>query len=88
MYATQTVVTTATCIAEALSWELTAGEKGRLVGGLYAPYLGVAVFMGVDMVRRLEARVGRSMGEVGGTGKDREGRGAGSGRRGRGVKGE
>lgn len=41
VYAVQTAVTTLTCIAEALSWGMMGREKLSLVGGLYAPYLGV-----------------------------------------------
>jgi len=60
VYAVQTAVTTATCIAEVLSWEsLTAGEKGQLGGLLYGSYAAVAVFMGVDMWKRLDAVVER-----------------------------
>jgi hypothetical protein len=59
-YAVQTAITTATCIAEALAWDvLTLEEKWALAGGLYTPYLAVAVFMGVDMWTRLDASVER-----------------------------
>ncbi|TID23501.1 hypothetical protein E6O75_ATG03137 [Venturia nashicola] len=54
IYAVQTGLTTATCIAEALAWDtLSSREKFSLAGGLYTPYLLVSVFMGVDMWSRL-----------------------------------
>jgi len=60
VYSVQTAVTTATCIAEALDWKvLTFEEKLSLAGGLYTPYLAVAVFMGIDMWARLDGSIGR-----------------------------
>lgn len=45
VYAVQTGVTTATCIAEALGWGmLTSAERGSLMG-LYVPYLGVCKYI-------------------------------------------
>lgn len=41
VYATQTAITTTTCIAEYLSWtHLTVADKLNL-GALYVPYLGL-----------------------------------------------
>lgn len=57
IYATQTAITTITCIAEYLSWtHLTVADKLNL-GALYVPYLGLSVFMGVDMFGRLQDRL-------------------------------
>ncbi|KAL8841831.1 MAG: hypothetical protein Q9176_003018 [Flavoplaca citrina] len=57
IYATQTSITTLTCIAEYLSWtHLTVSEKINL-GYLYVPYLALSVFMGVDMFARLQDRL-------------------------------
>jgi hypothetical protein len=59
MYAMQTGITTATCISEALAWDvLTLQEKWSLAGGLYTPYLLVSVFMGLDMWSRLNTTIG------------------------------
>ena len=79
VFAVQTAVTTLTCIAEALSWDhLDASGKASLVAGLYSPYLAVAVFMTVDMVRRLSARMERAVVLEGkATEKDRKGEGMG-----------
>ncbi|MDI1488736.1 MAG: hypothetical protein OHK93_008012 [Ramalina farinacea] len=59
LFALQTALTTAVCVAEYRSWpELTPAEKTSL-GGLYVPYLvfegsgGVAMVMGVDMFDRV-----------------------------------
>ncbi|RDI83806.1 hypothetical protein Vi05172_g6159 [Venturia inaequalis] len=58
VYAVQTGLTTATCIAEALAWDtLSSREKLSLAGGLYTPYLLVSVFMGLDMWSRLSASI-------------------------------
>ncbi|KAI4229215.1 MAG: hypothetical protein L6R36_001064 [Xanthoria steineri] len=57
VYAVQTAITTLTCIAEYLSWtHLSVSEKINL-GYLYVPYLGLSVFMGVDMFGRLQDRL-------------------------------
>ncbi|KAF2403365.1 hypothetical protein EJ06DRAFT_526966 [Trichodelitschia bisporula] len=63
-YAVQTAVTTATCIAEYLSWEDFSAEQKLQLGYLYVPYLAVAVFMGVDMFGRLLGQVERARGGV------------------------
>jgi hypothetical protein len=58
IYAVQTGITTATCISEALAWDvLSSQEKWSLAGGLYTPYLLVSVFMGFDMWSRLSAAI-------------------------------
>ena len=63
-YAVQTGITTATCISEALAWDvLSLQEKWSLAGGLYTPYLLVSVFMGIDMWARLNTTVGRLEGK-------------------------
>ncbi|KAL9527788.1 Sigma intracellular receptor [Sphaerulina musiva] len=56
-YAMQTAVTTATCIADFLSWEDLSGKEKVELGKLYVPYLAVSVFMGLDMLGRLNARL-------------------------------
>lgn len=58
VYAVQTGLTTATCISEALAWDmLSSREKLSLAGGLYTPYLLVSVFMGIDMWYRLSTTI-------------------------------
>ncbi|TKX26663.1 hypothetical protein C1H76_1195 [Elsinoe australis] len=60
IYAVVTGVTTLTCIADFMSWKaVSAAEKVEL-GKLYVPYLAVSVFMGVDMLARLNAVVAGS----------------------------
>lgn len=40
LFGLQTALTTAVCIAEAISWpELSVAEKANLAGSLYGPYL-------------------------------------------------
>lgn len=91
-YAMQTAVTTATCIADFLSWEDLSGKEKVELGKLlvfvfsfllylffsfflfwlfgwfandflhresrrYVPYLAVSVFMGLDMLGRLNAKL-------------------------------
>ncbi|PPJ49696.1 hypothetical protein CBER1_02144 [Cercospora berteroae] len=57
-YAMQTAITTATCVADFLSWKgHSAAEKVEL-GKLYVPYLALSVFMGLDMFGRLKKRLG------------------------------
>lgn len=54
----QTAITTATCVADFLSWNgHSAAEKVEL-GKLYVPYLALSVFMGLDMFGRLKKRLG------------------------------
>ena len=79
VYAVQTAVTTATCIADYLSWSGFSNAQKIELGKLYVPYLAVcecltlhsqhyllsgnrqvaneviAVFMGVDMLARLDS---------------------------------
>ncbi|KAF2431560.1 hypothetical protein EJ08DRAFT_696353 [Tothia fuscella] len=57
VYAVQTALTTATCVADYLAWEGVSAEVKMGLGGLYVPYLAVSVFMGVDMFGRLSNRL-------------------------------
>ncbi|KIW06002.1 hypothetical protein, variant 1 [Verruconis gallopava] len=61
IYAVQTGVTTATCIAEALSWQGLSGSEKNALMGLYLPYLAVSIFMGIDMFMRLSSIIHASM---------------------------
>ncbi|KAH8804903.1 integral membrane protein-like protein [Xylogone sp. PMI_703] len=58
IYAVQTFVTTATCIADYVTWDLTFDEKMNLTT-LYGPYLALSLFMGVDMYFRLVSLVSK-----------------------------
>ncbi|KAF2098737.1 hypothetical protein NA57DRAFT_75976 [Rhizodiscina lignyota] len=58
VFAVQTGVTTFTCIADYLSWSNFRNEEKIRLGQLYVPYLALAVFMGVDMYRRLDVTLG------------------------------
>ncbi|KAF4553023.1 Hypothetical protein D9617_8g050360 [Elsinoe fawcettii] len=57
VYAMETGVTTVTCIADYMSWTMISEREKRALHGLYVPYLTISVFMGVDMVARLNAIV-------------------------------
>ncbi|KAK4498951.1 hypothetical protein PRZ48_009462 [Zasmidium cellare] len=59
IYAMQTAVTTATCIADYLSWSGYENAEKIELGKLYVPYLMVSVFMGVDMYTRLDGALSR-----------------------------
>ncbi|EME43808.1 hypothetical protein DOTSEDRAFT_151328 [Dothistroma septosporum NZE10] len=56
-YAVQTAITTATCIADYLSWNSVSNAEKIELGKLYVPYLALSVFMGVDMYGRLSAKL-------------------------------
>ncbi|KAI5366394.1 Putative sigma intracellular receptor 2, EXPERA domain-containing protein [Septoria linicola] len=58
VYAIQTAVTTATCIADYLSWSGHSTAEKIELGKLYVPYLALSVFMGLDMYGRLGKRLG------------------------------
>ncbi|KAK4629432.1 Sigma intracellular receptor 2 [Fulvia fulva] len=58
-YAVQTAITTATCIADYLSWSGFSNAEKIELGKLYVPYLALSVFMGVDMYGRLGATLSR-----------------------------
>ncbi|GAB7326675.1 hypothetical protein MBLNU13_g10634t1 [Cladosporium sp. NU13] len=58
VYAVQTAITTATCIADYLSWSDYLNSQKIELGKLYVPYLALSVFMAVDMLGRLHAIVG------------------------------
>lgn len=59
VYAIQTAVTTATCIADYMSWsDFGLAQKIELCK-LYVPYLALSAFMGVDMYSRLDGVVNR-----------------------------
>ncbi|KAF2721472.1 hypothetical protein K431DRAFT_224202 [Polychaeton citri CBS 116435] len=58
VFAVQTAVTTSTCIADYMSWGGYSSVEKLELGKLYVPYLGLAVFMGVDMLSRLTNSVG------------------------------
>ncbi|OCL02605.1 hypothetical protein AOQ84DRAFT_327175 [Glonium stellatum] len=62
IFATQTGVTTFTCIADYLSWGDISQDSKMTLGALYVPYLILAVFMGVDMFGRLDAVISRAAG--------------------------
>jgi EXPERA (EXPanded EBP superfamily) len=62
VYAVQTFVTTLTCIAQMLSWDVSADTKTGLLA-LYGPYLAVSVVMGGDMFFRLLAVIGERTGQ-------------------------
>ncbi|CAK4033392.1 integral membrane [Lecanosticta acicola] len=59
VYAVQTAITTATCIADYLSWEGYSNAEKVELGKLYVPYLALSVFMGVDMYTRLHFTLSR-----------------------------
>ncbi|KAF7195284.1 Sigma intracellular receptor 2 [Pseudocercospora fuligena] len=72
IYAIQTAVTTATCIADYMSWGGHTSEQKLELGKLYVPYLMLSVFMGVDMYSRLVGAVsGRYIGGRDGANKKR-----------------
>lgn len=58
VFALQTAITTATCIAEYSSWIGYTSEQRFALGQLYVPYFALAVLMGVDMFGRLSSRLG------------------------------
>ncbi|KAM0708580.1 hypothetical protein Q7P35_005232 [Cladosporium inversicolor] len=58
VYAVQTALTTATCIADYMSWSDYLNSQKIELGKLYVPYLALSVFMAVDMLGRLHAVVG------------------------------
>ena len=76
IFATETAVTTLTCISEMLSWSSFSPEQKTQLCYLYVPYLALgmfhdhqidphlnlisAVFMGVDMFGRLDSVLTRS----------------------------
>ncbi|EGP85094.1 unnamed protein product [Zymoseptoria tritici ST99CH_1A5] len=53
VFALEAAITTATCLAEMLSWEDFREEQKVALGWLYGPYLLLAVFMSGDMFLRL-----------------------------------
>ncbi|KAF2137992.1 uncharacterized protein K452DRAFT_256741 [Aplosporella prunicola CBS 121167] len=57
LYACQTGMTTITCIADYLSWKSFSSNQKLRLGALYVPYLALSVFMGVDMLGRLNERL-------------------------------
>ncbi|KAM0718538.1 hypothetical protein Q7P37_005608 [Cladosporium fusiforme] len=59
VYAVQTAVTTATCIADYMSWSDFQNAQKMELGKLYVPYLALSVFMAVDMLGRLNDAVGQ-----------------------------
>ncbi|OCK79314.1 hypothetical protein K432DRAFT_383163 [Lepidopterella palustris CBS 459.81] len=69
LFATQTGLTTLTCIADYLSWPSFSLDEKLKLGGLYVPYLFLAVFMGVDMYARLDKVVSRAAGVQAASGK-------------------
>lgn len=64
-FATQTAVTTATCVAEYLSWEGYTSSQKTALGWLYLPYLALAMIMMVDMFLRVRTQVRRLSGSGG-----------------------
>ncbi|KZF25383.1 hypothetical protein L228DRAFT_280624 [Xylona heveae TC161] len=56
IFALEAGMTTMTCIADYLSWDISRQEKIDL-GFLYVPYLALAVFMGIDMFCRLNSQI-------------------------------
>ncbi|KAF1819509.1 uncharacterized protein K489DRAFT_412823 [Dissoconium aciculare CBS 342.82] len=60
VYSVQTALTTATCIAEYLSWSGYSNSEKVELGKLYIPYLALAVLMGLDMFLRLNKTIGNS----------------------------
>jgi len=62
LFSTQAGLTTLTCIAEALSWDRSVEEQGKLMG-LYVPYVAFAILMGSDMFGRLNGLL-RGVGSV------------------------
>ncbi|PNS21723.1 hypothetical protein CAC42_1577 [Sphaceloma murrayae] len=57
VYAVETGVTTLTCIADYMSWKAVSWDEKLELGKLYVPYLAVSVFMGIDMIQRLNVAV-------------------------------
>ncbi|KAG8631432.1 hypothetical protein KVT40_000572 [Elsinoe batatas] len=57
IYALETGITTITCIADYMSWTVISRAEVNQLHTLYVPYLAISVFMGVDMVARLNAVV-------------------------------
>ncbi|KAF2153291.1 hypothetical protein K461DRAFT_278118 [Myriangium duriaei CBS 260.36] len=60
VYSVFTGVTTLTCIADFFAWTTVASQTKTQLAGLYVPYLAVSVFMGLDMVARLNAKLAGS----------------------------
>jgi len=58
VFACQAGLTTLTCVADYMSWSSFSSQDKLNLGGLYVPYLVLAVFMGVDMFGRLDAALG------------------------------
>ncbi|KAL1301996.1 hypothetical protein AAFC00_002450 [Neodothiora populina] len=65
VYATQTAITTITCIADYMSWTVVSDVEKLELGKLYVPYLMLSIFMGVDMFGRLCARLTPANGKRG-----------------------
>lgn len=59
VFGVETMITTATCIADYLSWPGYTNAQKVELGKLYVPYLALSVFMAVDMYQRLNASIGR-----------------------------
>jgi len=57
VWATQTAVTTATCIYEYESREEVSMEQSTQLGYLYKPYLALAVLMLGDMFLRVRRKI-------------------------------
>ncbi|KAF2733308.1 hypothetical protein EJ04DRAFT_544212 [Polyplosphaeria fusca] len=64
VFGLETSVTTATCLAEMLSWgELSSAQRGvQGLGGMYGGYLAVGLFMTVDAYARLDQILAREKG--------------------------
>ncbi|KAK3109879.1 hypothetical protein LTR53_016410 [Teratosphaeriaceae sp. CCFEE 6253] len=61
VFATQTAITTSTCIADYLSWSGYSSAEKLELGKLYVPYLALSIFMGVDMYARLTGSLTKRM---------------------------
>jgi len=58
VYALQTLVTTATCIADYATWTTISFNAKLNLTSLYGPYLALALFMSIDMISRINAVLG------------------------------
>lgn len=50
VYAVQTAVTTATCIADYMSWSEFLAEQKMELGKLYVPYLALGMFLSFSLL--------------------------------------
>ncbi|KAN0067220.1 integral membrane protein [Elaphomyces granulatus] len=57
LWATQTFLTTLTCLIEMWSWTDRTGTQKYNLTMIYAPYIGYAVMVGIDMFLRLRSQL-------------------------------